>query len=317
MDNSVDTHHGIHLNKEIEKMISFILIMVASLFFTGIVVRTKSIAQGRKGPCIMQPMYDIMKLLRKGSVFSKTTGFVFQIAPSVYFASVLMAMAVVPVIGDKGLISFEADFVFFAYILAVGKFFNIIGALDTGSSFEGMGAAREALFSMLVEPAFFILIGTLGLLSDCMSFADIFAHLHYGSYTSYAFGAIASFVLLMICMIENSRMPVDDPKTHLELTMVHEVMVLDNSGYDMGLIMHATNMKFAMYSSLIAGLFMGDMAWYFAIPIFFLIQLMCAVAVGITESFMARYRMSHNAQFILVLSSLSLLVFFVAKSLIK
>jgi formate hydrogenlyase subunit 4 len=227
-----------------------------------------------------------------------------------------MAMAVVPVIGDKGLISFGGDFVFFAYVLAIGKFFNIISAMDTGSSFEGMGAAREALFSMLVEPAFFVLMGTLGLLSGCTSFAEIFAQLHYGTYSSYAFGAIASFVLLMICMIENSRMPVDDPKTHLELTMIHEVMVLDNSGFDMGLIMHATNMKFAMYSSLIAAMFMGEMAWYLEVPTFFCIQFICAVAVGITESFMARYRMSHNAQFILVLSSLALLMFFVAKGLI-
>lgn len=297
-------------------MISFILIMLVSFFFTGIVVRTKSITQGRKGPCIMQPMYDIIKLLRKGSVFSRTSSYIFQIGPSIYFASVLVAMAVVPVIGGKGLISFGGDFVFFAYVLAVGKFFNIICAMDTGSSFEGMGAAREALFSMLVEPAFFILMGTLGLLSDCTSFADIFEQLHYGTYSSYAFGAIASFVLLMICMIENSRMPVDDPKTHLELTMIHEVMVLDNSGFDMGLIMHATNMKFAIYSSLIAGLFMGEMAWYLAVPTFFCIQFLCAVAVGLTESFMARYRMSHNAQFILVLSSLALLVFFVAKGLI-
>ena len=139
-------------------MISFILIMLVSFFFTGIVVRTKSIAQGRKGPCIMQPMYDIIKLLRKGSVFSRTSSYIFQIGPSIYFASVLVAMAVVPVIGGKGLISFGGDFVFFAYVLAVGKFFNIICAMDTGSSFEGMGAAREALFSMLVEPAFFILI---------------------------------------------------------------------------------------------------------------------------------------------------------------
>lgn len=297
-------------------MISFILIMLASFFFTGIVVRTKSIAQGRKGPCIMQPMYDIIKLLKKGSVFSRTTSYIFQIGPSIYFASVLMAMAVVPVIGDKGLISFGGDFVFFAYVLAIGKFFNIISAMDTGSSFEGMGAAREALFSMLVEPAFFVLMGTLGLLSGCTSFAEIFAQLHYGTYSSYAFGAIASFVLLMICMIENSRMPVDDPKTHLELTMIHEVMVLDNSGFDMGLIMHATNMKFAMYSSLIAAMFMGEMAWYLEVPTFFCIQFICAVAVGITESFMARYRMSHNAQFILVLSSLVLLMFFVAKGLI-
>ncbi|MDD7725756.1 MAG: NADH-quinone oxidoreductase subunit H [Bacteroidales bacterium] len=294
-------------------MISFILIIISSIFFSGIIARVKSKAQGRKGPVILQPMYDVLRLLRKGSVYSTTTGPIFRIAPTVYFATVVMAIAVIP-FGDRGgLISFDCDFVFFAYVLAFGKFFNIIASLDTGSSFEGMGASREALFSMLVEPAFFLLIGSLGLISGSTSFADIFGAFHLGSSSSYAFALIAAFVLLMICMIENSRMPVDDPKTHLELTMVHEVMILDNSGFDLGLISMATHLKFAMYSALIANLFIGSLPIFPAIVAFFAIEVICAVCVGITESFMARYRMSHNAQFILALTSLSLLIFFGVK----
>lgn len=294
-------------------MISFILIIISSIFFSGIIARVKSKAQGRKGPVILQPMYDVLRLLRKGSVYSTTTGPIFRIAPTVYFATVVMAIAVIP-FGDRGgLISFDCDFVFFAYVLAFGKFFNIIASLDTGSSFEGMGASREALFSMLVEPAFFLLIGSLGLISGSTSFADIFGAFHLGSSSSYAFALIAAFVLLMICMIENSRMPVDDPKTHLELTMVHEVMILDNSGFDLGLISMATHLKFAMYSALIANLSIGSLPIFPAIVAFFAIEVICAVCVGITESFMARYRMSHNAQFILALTSLSLLIFFGVK----
>lgn len=294
-------------------MISFILIIISSIFFSGIIARVKSKAQGRKGPVILQPMYDVLRLLRKGSVYSTTTGPIFRIAPTVYFATVVMAIAVIP-FGDRGgLISFDCDFVFFAYVLAFGKFFNIIASLDTGSSFEGMGASREALFSMLVEPAFFLLIGSLGLISGSTSFADIFGAFHLGSSSSYAFALIAAFVLLMICMIENSRMPVDDPKTHLELTMVHEVMILDNSGFDLGLISMATHLKFAMYSALIANLFIGSLPIFPAIVAFFAIEVICAECVGITESFMARYRMSHNAQFILALTSLSLLIFFGVK----
>ncbi len=294
-------------------MTSFILILISSIFFSGIVARVKSKTQGRRGPLILQPMYDVLRLIRKGSVFSSTTGPVFRAAPTVYFATVLMAIAVVP-FGDKsGLISFDCDFVFFAYTLALGKFFNIIASLDTGSSFEGMGASREALFSMLVEPAFFLLIGSLGLISGNTSFASIFGCFHLGTGESYAFAVIAAFVLLMICMIENSRMPVDDPKTHLELTMVHEVMILDNSGFDLALISMATHLKFALYSALIANLFIGALPIYYAAPAFLAIQLLCATSVGITESFMARYRMSHNAQFILALTSLALLVFFGVK----
>ena len=291
-------------------MISFFLMVIASLFISGIIVRTKSITSGRKGPGIMQPMRDIVRLWKKGSVYSNTTSWVFRIAPTIYFSSILMAMSMLPLGGSPGLLSFNGDFVFFAYVLATGKFFNIIAALDTGSSFEGMGASREALFSMLAEPAFFILMGSLGLLTGFTSFDAIFQALHFGSYITYALGIIATFILLMLTMIENSRIPVDDPKTHLELTMIHEVMILDNSGFDLGLIFQATNVKFALYGTLIVNMFLGNLPLYATIPLFLAIQIMFGISIGLIESFMARYRMSHNAQFILILSSLSLLVLF-------
>lgn len=291
-------------------MISVTLIVIASLFFMGIIIRTKSIASGRKGPGVFQPMKDIWRQWKKGAVYSKTTSFVFQIAPSIYFASVLMAILVIPFGQYKGIISFDGDFVFFAYVLALGKFFSIISAMDTGSSFEGMGASREALFSMLVEPAFFILMGSFALFTGHSSFYDIFTSLHFGSYVSYALGVLATFVLIIIAMVENSRMPFDDPKTHLELTMIHEVMILDNSGFDLGLILYATNLKFAMYGALIANFFTGDLPIYFTIPIFFVIQIIFAVIVGIMESFVARFRMGHNAQFIFTLTSIALMIFF-------
>ncbi|NVO09567.1 MAG: NADH-quinone oxidoreductase subunit H [Bacteroidales bacterium] len=291
-------------------MVSLILILVASLFFTGIVIRTKSLASGRKGPGIFQPMKDIFRLLKKGSVYSSTTSIIFQIAPSFYIASVLMAILIVPLGDYPGVISFQGDFILFAYLLAFGKFFMIISALDTGSSFEGMGASRESLFSMLVEPAFFILMGSFALLTGHTSFHDIFATLHYGSNISYLLGLLATFVFIMIAMIENSRMPVDDPKTHLELTMIHEVMVLDNSGFDLGLILHTTNLKFAMYGAIISNFFIGDLSLIYTIPIFFAVQIGFAIVAGLLESFMARFRMSHNPQFIFILTSVSLLIFF-------
>jgi formate hydrogenlyase subunit 4 len=291
-------------------MLSVLLVLIASLFFTGIVVRTKSIASGRKGPGILQPIRDVIRLYRKGSVYSETTSFIFQIAPTIYFATVVMAMLVVPFGKSQGVLSFSGDFIFFSYVLALGKFFSIIAAMDTGSSFEGMGASREALYSMFAEPAFFILMGSLALLSGHTSFQEIFAFLHIGSQISYALAALATFVLLMIAMIESSRMPIDDPKTHLELTMIHEVMILDNSGFDLGLILTAGYIKFAVYGALIVNLFIGIVPFQYAIPAFFAIQFMVAVSIGLIESFMARFRMSHNPQFIVVLTSVSLLIFF-------
>jgi len=290
-------------------MLSMLLILFCSFFFTGVIIGTKSIASGRKGPGILQPVKDVIRLFKKGSVYSETTSIIFRISPVISFSTVVMACLVVPFGSMKGLISFDGDFIFFAYILALGKFFSIIAAMDTGSSFEGMGASREALYSMFAEPAFFILIGSFALLTGNTSFYNIFSSLHLGSSITYTLGALASFVLIMISMIENSRMPVDDPKTHLELTMIHEVMILDNSGFDLGLILSTGYLKFAMYGALIADFFIGGLTVAWALPMFLLIQILYAVVVGLIESFMARFRMSHNPQFILALSSVSFLIF--------
>lgn len=290
-------------------MLSILLIIFCSIFFTGIIIRTKSIASGRKGPGLLQPVKDVRRLFRKGAIYSDTTSIIFRIAPVIYFSSVLMACLVIPFGSFKGVISFDGDFIFFAYILALGKFFSIIAAMDTGSSFEGMGASREALYSMFAEPAFFILIGSFALFTGNTSFYKIFSSLHLGSSITYTLGGLASFVLVMIAMIENSRMPVDDPKTHLELTMIHEVMILDNSGFDLGLILSTGYLKFAMYGALIANFFIGGLSLPIAIPLFILIQFLFAVTAGLIESFMARFRMSHNPQFILALSSVSFLIF--------
>jgi len=291
-------------------MLSILLITLAATFFTGIIIRTKSLASGRKGPGIFQPIKDVIRLFKKGAVYSETISFVFQMMPVIYFASVFVALLVVPFGQSKGVLSFSGDFVFFAYVLGIGKFFSIIGAMDTGSSFEGMGASRESLYSMFAEPALFILMGSLSLLTGYTSFQEIFAALHFGSSISYALAVMAAFVFLLIAMIENSRMPIDDPNTHLELTMVHEVMILDNSGFDLGLILSTGYLKFAIYGAIIFNLFSGTIAYGYAIPMFFAIQAFLAFVIGMIESFMARFRMNHNAQFIVVLSSVSLLVFF-------
>ncbi len=290
--------------------LNLILIVVSSLIFPGIIIMTKARLCGRKGPGLFQPLLDVIRLFQKGSVYSRTSSLIFQIAPLVYGASVLVALLFIPFGQYKGFLAFEGDFLFFAYILAIGKFLMIIGAMDTGSGFEGMGANREALYSMLVEPAFFILMGSLALLTDHTSFHDIFVHLNVNSYLPLLIVVVSINLLLQISLVENSRLPVDDPTTHLELTMVHEVMVLDTSGFDLAIIQMATWLKFAIYGSLIAN---------FVIPvtdnlseqtgIFILVQILFALAIGILESFRARNKMARNPQWILTLSAISLIVF--------
>jgi len=290
-------------------MVSIILIVLISLVFGGIIIRTKSILSGRKGPGIFQPLYDILKLFRKGSVYSTTSSTITQLAPLVYFSTVVLASLFIPFGQQQGIFSFQGDFVLFAYLLTVGKFMMIIAALDSGSSFEGMGASREVLFSALIEPAFFIIMGSFTLLSGKTSFAEIFASVHYNSQLSYFIGILAAIIFMLIAMVENSRMPVDDPKTHLELTMIHEVMILDYSGFDLGLILYTTYLKFAMYGALIANFFIGQLSLAQSVAAFLGIQIIFAIIVGTIESFMARFRMNHNPQYILILSSVSLLIF--------
>lgn len=293
------------------KITGIILIIIAAVFIPGIILRIKSITSGRKGPGVFQPIYDLMVLLRKGSVFSETSSMIFQLAPAISLASILVAALLIPVINNQAVFSFEGDFVYFAYLLALGKFFMIISALDTGSAFEGMGANREALYSMLVEPAFFILIATFALLTGYSSFSDILIHFHTaGNNYMVIFSIIGAYVLMQIAMIENSRLPVDDPKTHLELTMVHEVMILDNSGFDKALIHLGSYFKFAIYGTLISSFLVpADFGFLYQIALFVGIQVLFATMIGILESFRARNKMVKNPQFILTLSAISVVAF--------
>lgn len=314
----------------------FLLAIVTALFFPGIILRVKSIAGGRKGPGIMQPWKNILVLLRKGSVFSTTTSYIFRIAPAIYLATIVCSLLLLPFPGMPSIFGFDGDFVLFACLLALGKFLFILGALDTGSSFEGMGANREALYSMLAEPAFFILFGTLALLTGHTSMYQIFESFQFVGHNSFIIGFIAVYLLIQIAMVENSRMPVDDPKTHLELTMVHEVMILDHSGFDLALVHIGTALKFAMYGLLIANflvpvdpglLVVNSAEWIkldekglvghiggawmvvMQIGVYFILQVMFASLIGLMESFRARKKLVRNPQFIVTLSSIALVAF--------
>lgn len=292
-------------------MTGFILILIAAFFFPGIILRAKSVSSGRKGPGIFQPVSDVAVLFRKGSVFSRTTGLIFQMAPVISLAGIICAILVIPFANQKAIISFEGDFVFFSYMLALGKFFSIIAALDTGSSFEGMGASREAFFSMLIEPAFFILMATFSMFTGFTSFSDIFSHFFItGNHYVLIYSIIGFYLFIQIALIENSRLPVDDPKTHLELTMIHEVMILDNSGFDKALIHIGTWLKFSIYGSLMYNVIVPS-GWniFLQITLFMAVQALFAIIVGLLESFRARNKMNKNPKFILTVSAIAMIAF--------
>ena len=291
-------------------MISFLLILFSALFFVGIIGMTKAKLAARKMPSVLQPFFDVLRLFKKGTIYSTTTSIIFKSAPIVYFSTVLMAVFFIPFGSQKGILSFNGDFIFFAYLLALGKFMMIVGAMDTGSGFEGMGANREALYSMLVEPAFFILVGSMALFTNHISFHDLYTNLHISSNLSYTISIVSIYILIYIAMVENSRMPIDDPKTHLELTMVHEVMVLDNSGFDLGLIHIATWLKFAVYGGLISNFIIKtSWEWYYQILVFLGTQFVFAVIVGLLEAFRARNKMEKNPQWLIMLSAIAVVIF--------
>jgi len=292
------------------KGLGFIIIFLSSFFFLGIITRVKSISSGRKGPGIFQPMLDIFRLLKKGTIYSSTTSFIFKIAPVIYFATILSASFLLPFHNEPGLLSFQGDFIAFSYMLALGKFFMIIAALDTGSAFQGMGASREALYSLLVEPAFFILFASFAMFTGYTSFYEIYNSIYFASYIAIFAGVLAAYNLFQIIMVENSRVPYDDPKTHLELTMIHEVMVLDNSGFDLALIQFASSLKFIIFGTLISNFFFTpDLSVYMGILIFIVIQSLFAVIVGIAESFRARHKLRNNNKAIVILTPISILIF--------
>ena len=294
---------------KIEALLNIPIMLFLPFLFTGVINRVKSIWAGRIGPSLLQSFSDFIRLMKKGEVISKETSFVFSIAPSLTLAAVLSAGLVTPVIRGTSLLGFDGDFIFFAYVLAAGKFFSILAALDTGSSFEGMGAAREAAFSVFVEPAFFLLAGSLCFMSGLTRFESIFTVLPGQEGIAPLVKVLAIAVIFVLVLVEGSRVPVDDPNTHLELTMVHEVMVLDNSGPDLGFIQYASAARMVILSSLIPNLIIprgtGLLVW---ILLYLLIVFVIAAAVGLIESVMARLRMIHVPQFIFLVSALAVVV---------
>ena len=265
--------------------------LILSPLLPGIINKVKAFFAGRKGPSLLQLYYDLFKLLRKESIVSTTSGGVIRLAPAIILGTLLTAALFLPYGAKYSPFTFTGDVIFFFYLLGTSRVAMIFGALDTGSSFEGMGASREAHFAALAEAAIFAVIGFLalttghsetGMLSDT-GFSDI-RHL-----TSTLLCAAAFFLVLLV---ENCRVPADDPDTHLELTMIHEAMVLDYAGPDLAGIFYAGALKFWLFISFFVMFLIPAGSWEFGLysAVFGAGVLLTTVAVGCVESCMARYR---------------------------
>ena len=281
--------------------------VVVALSITGVINRTRALLAGRKGIRFFQHIYNVRLLLRKGSVYSTTTTALFRIAPVVYLGSALLASLFIPVANLEPLLSFHGDIIFVAYLLALSRVAIILAAMDTGSSFEGMGAAREALYGALVEPALMMAMATLALFCGYSSFAEIFSTAQEMSVNLTIVLILVAYVFFIIMIIEAGRVPVDDPKTHLELTMIHEVMCLDYSGVDMGMIHIAGWLKNAIFATIAANAVAVTISfhWWFAAPLAILVT---GVAIGVVESLRARNKLSRNITYILTIVAMAALV---------
>jgi formate hydrogenlyase subunit 4 len=277
-------------------IIHIALLLLLPPLLPGVINKTKAFFAGRRGPPLFQLYYDLVKLARKDVVISQVTTWVFTAAPVITLVAIAFAGLLVPLGPFQAPIAFAGDMILFAYLLGLARFFTTAAALDTGSAFEGMGASREVTFACLSEPALFFALLVLSRISGSL---ELTAMLH-APMTASGQASAASLVLValgvfIIMLAENCRVPVDDPNTHLELTMIHEVMVLDHSGPLLGLILYGASLKLFVLCALLLHIVFP---FQFGHPVldwllFVVEMLFTACVVGVLESVMARLQMRH------------------------
>ena len=305
----------------IDTIVHVLLAVALPPLLLGVIAKTKAFLAGRAGAPLLQPYHDLIKLFRKGSVFSTTTTWVFRAGPVVGLATAALAVLLVPLAGHPAPLHFAGDLVLLVYLLALGRFFTAAAALDTGSAFEGMGAAREVTFACLAEPAFFFgLLAVARLSGGALSLTDVLGGRLAGAWATAGAalasgwttaGASLALVLLswgIVLLAENCRIPFDDPNTHLELTMIHEVMVLDHGGPPLALILYSAAMKLFVFCAVVIGVaapMLGGFDPWVAWVVFVAASLLIAIVIGLVESVMARLRLQQIPNLLVAASLMS------------
>jgi formate hydrogenlyase subunit 4 len=275
----------------------------------GIVQRTKAVLTGRRGAPLLQLYFDLWKLARKGTVMSRSSSPLLPMLPAAVLASTVAAALLVPIAPGTGLLSFPGDFLAFLGLLGLARYALVLAAAESGSSFEGMGASREAMIGAFAEPALLLCVACLALVSGASALSGLFGPslaAHWSAHVP-AILLIAG-ALFLILLAETAQVPVDDPATHLELTMIHEVMVLDLGGPDLAFVLYAAALKLTLLAALVASLLVPVRSWTGAwwMPIG---TMLVAVVVGLVGGLTARLRLDRLPQFVtaaMVLASLAI-----------
>jgi formate hydrogenlyase subunit 4 len=302
------------------------LVMLLAPLLTGYVRKVKARLLRRQGPPLIQPYLDLVRLMRKEVVLADSASWLFRVIPYLIFAATWVAASLVPTFGTGLLFSWSADLIAIIALLGSGRFFLALAGLDVGTSFGGIGSSREVMIASLAEPAMVMIVFTLALIAGSTQLSSIAAFM-----TSSAVGlrvslGLALVALIMVAIAENGRIPIDNPATHLELTMVHEAMVLEYSGRHLALIELAGSLKLILYVSLIACLFAPwGMASAGAAPAAFVVGIAAYVGklvvggflLGLFETSIAKMRVFRVPEFLgaaLMLGLLATLLRFVSAS---
>ncbi len=293
----------------LEALLHAALLLVVPPLLPGVVARVKAIVAGRRGPPLLQPYLDLARLVRKGAVYGAGTSWVFRAGPVISLATALAAGLLLPLHARVAPLAFPGDVVAFAALLGLGRFFTVAAALDTGSAFEGMGASREASFGAIAEPVLLLVLTLLCVAVGQAGFSEVLEPVGAtAAALTHPVLVVAAAALFVVLLSENSRIPVDDPNTHLELTMIHEVMVLDHSGPDLAFIEYGAAVKLFLFAALLTHLVLPFPAGGPAgAGVLLAGTLAVAIAVGIVESLMARLPLRRVPQLLMSAGALAAL----------
>jgi formate hydrogenlyase subunit 4 len=298
------------------KVAQFVLLILSAPLVRGITARLKALLQRRRGASIWRPYADLLKLFRKEDIVPPSASWLFRASPRLEFAFTVAAVAFVPLVFSGGLLSFTGDFIVLVYLLAFARFLLLLGALDGGSSFGGMGASREIMISVLVEAPLLISLTAIAVTAKSASLASIVAWTQMQSFFDMsAIHMLAFAALTLVVIAETGRMPVDNPATHLELTMVHEAMVLEYSGPSLAFIELAHALKLNLMVALLIALFVpwgiaggaGAGAVIISAAVYVIKFFVAIAALAVLESSVAKLRMYAVPEFLGIAFALSVL----------
>lgn len=280
----------------------------------GVVRKTKAFLSCRQGAPVFQPYLDLWKLFRRGIVRSTTASWVFDLSAPVVLGASLVLAAATPLWSPD--VPLPMHFLLFLYLMALPRFFQALAGLDTGSAFGGLGSSREVAVSAMAEPALLLSLCGLAYLGGADTVSGMVAGVPPGHLLLRPEVILLACTLFLLLLAENARIPVDDPATHLELTMIHEAMVLDHAGADLAMIQLASSVRLAVFSALVSGTLFPQafsLAPFLAIPAGAGKILLCGALIGVVETGTARMRMSRVASYLLaatVLAAIALAVRF-------